>query len=157
MGFLENHFGGWKFHRLLGSSFQAEYSMFFWKTIFLKNNHMGFWNFLFQKEIPIFSEMHFSKNGKSREVLKNYFVFKIMGFIDFLWKTNSLFRSTFGKKNKYIYIYIYIWKYSLSWKHFRNTSNFWKQCLFWKTTWKSFLEVLLDRPLLISNSRDSHH
>ena len=67
---------------------------------------MGFWNFLFQKEIPIFSEAHFSKNGKSYEVLKNYFVFKIMGFIGFLWKTNSLFRSTFGKK---IYIYIYIY------------------------------------------------
>ena len=51
----------------------------------------------------MFSEMHFSKNGKSCEFLKNYFVLKIMSFIGFLWKTNSLFRSTFGK---YIYIYI---------------------------------------------------
>ena len=104
MGFLKNHFQGWKFHGLLESSFHEEYSMFFWKTI----NHMGFWKFIFQKEIPMFSEMHFSKNGKSHEFLKNYFVLKIMGFIGFLWKTNSLFRSTFGKNNIYIYIYIYI-------------------------------------------------
>ena len=100
MGFLKNHFQGWKFHGLLESSFHEEYSMFFWKTI----NHMGFWKFIFQKEIPMFSEMHFSKNGKSHEFLKNYFVLKIMGFIGFLWKTNSLFRSTFGKNNIYIYI-----------------------------------------------------
>ena len=102
MGFLKNHFQGWKFHGLLESSFHEEYSMFFWKTI----NHMGFWKFIFQKEIPMFSEMHFSKNGKPHEFLKNYFVLKIMGFIGFLWKTNSLFRSTFGKNNIYIYIYI---------------------------------------------------
>ena len=67
---------------------------------------MGFWKFIFQKEIPMFAKTHFSKNGKSHEVLKNYFVLKIMGFIGFLWKTNSLFRSTFGKNNIYIYIYI---------------------------------------------------
>ena len=117
MGFLKNHFQGWKFHGLLESSFHEEYSMFFWKTI----NHMGFWKFIFQKEIPMFSEMHFSKNGKSHEFLKNYFVLKIMGFIGFLWKTNSLFRSTFGKNNIYIYIYYQrkwmvwpIWKYNFS-------------------------------------------
>ena len=117
MGFLKNHFQGWKFHGLLESSFHEEYSMFFWKTI----NHMGFWKFIIQKEIPMFSEMHFSKNGKSHEFLKNYFVLKIMGFIGFLWKTNSHFRSTFGKNNIYIYIYYQrkwmvwpIWKYNFS-------------------------------------------
>ena len=80
---------------------------------------MGFWKFIFQKEIPMFAETHFSKNGKSHEVLKNYFVLKIMGFIGFLF---------FGKPTHFLealleYIYIYRWKYGLSFFFFSRRKN----------------------------------